>query len=1345
MPSATKQICSFYQRGACTRGIECNFSHDLPTNAPSSATAPGSSQRSQREHPQRVQEKRLIPCTFHAKGDCKRGQECHFSHDLNDHDQQESLDSSIPGTTQLSRTSHEITCKYFEQGNCRRGESCIFKHIQSDPHVTIEVEQPTIPSALRPELQAAPEGTVEQERGPLEEETRHPFQDEAHEEDIDNGSDSQEAWPEQTQIEPYNLTPKSTTLDHRDISPGFEPPEVDHGRTGSDSTHNSPVPSTRPEIGWADTAGANVVPEPHWSEYADPTASPLTPFCKFLAQGRCTRASACRFRHSLTVHDYFILFLNPNPPLWSHGAGEELPGTTVKNPKISTSSFGPCKFYPLGRCKNGETCPYSHIQEHMRENGAEEVNMEAAGDNGWGDNWDEQGPATWATESSAQRDSRPREEHNGWHVQPQEDTKFPTQSRSQFERRHGVCYQYQEGRCYRGDSCRFLHEDPTLFTNPQASATENPLEGNTSTEAEQTWGESWPDPDPPHPQSPRWWDSVDLCRDFQHGLCLRGDRCKYRHETTEDDEELEHVGDNVTAAEMPDSDVQASWNVSWDPIPDPLASAPPSGNQSTDVCRFFLRGDCWKGDQCLRPHTLPSDSDRDEVQVPSESPHRSTSGSGAPTQTSEHRAQTPVSDGGWGAESWATESTTSLGRPTKVKQPCLAYGQGYCLMGDACKFLHIDPDAPRVEANQTPDLPVTSRASSPQPYDVSQDPLVERELYCCTTVYGPGCFPQQIQTDFESNVLHILKLPPHMARLDVISLVGEFGDPTDVIIRHLPSGDAASIEFSGHQQAVDALASLSITRPSLRPMRCSYAFIDRHAEEPTPSDCHIRVSWPAPSTWAWCHYATITAAKAEATRLNGFFFSGRKAKTTYHPPRKGQTHSFAVQVTDLPIDTTKEEVEISCNSATLVSIGNPAIVESPFDAIRDLFTAHGTIASFDVVTPNIADSRHVMFIRYQTPQEAFQAVSQMHRVQSPLLGDARFKVERVHYAHFRVPIRRFNPVQEDIKRLQQDHLETCTIQFTQTEESALVWVHAQPDQFRVFAQVAHTMRQAFRGILMLQNGKPFWDPYFDLPKSTQVVDRLNKTPQFFALCDTRCQQIRVIGTTEGRKAGEEAILRMLQKVQSMQHGIPVPTAVIHSLLHGGLKPLWDDVGEVKVVLDIPSQQLIVRGDQATLQKARSAVDSALDTVISPDDDLACRICFCRAIQAVELSCRHIYCMACLQYALRSSIGAHFSPLHCFGQDASSGERCGTPIPFLLTQELLTLADIEALLFTSFMSAARTWRSELQFCPTYGCEVLFRMGQTATATPIRCPLCATELCPFCLDFAHEGIRCFQPAN
>jgi hypothetical protein len=100
----SNQPCFDFQKGQCDRGEDCRFSHD-PKDA--------EQQRAPRRRNNNV-------CFDYQKGQCERGDECRFSHDL-------AAAENAPRRPRAKQNQ----CFDFQKGQCERGEGCRFSHVMA--------------------------------------------------------------------------------------------------------------------------------------------------------------------------------------------------------------------------------------------------------------------------------------------------------------------------------------------------------------------------------------------------------------------------------------------------------------------------------------------------------------------------------------------------------------------------------------------------------------------------------------------------------------------------------------------------------------------------------------------------------------------------------------------------------------------------------------------------------------------------------------------------------------------------------------------------------------------------------------------------------------------------------------------------------------------------------------------------------------------------------------------------------------------------------------------------------------------------------------------------------------
>jgi CCCH-type zinc finger/Zinc finger C-x8-C-x5-C-x3-H type (and similar)/RNA-binding, Nab2-type zinc finger len=430
------EICQFHKAGKCTRGVACPFLHE-PTEIDSSILASHES---------------ATPCQFFGRGKCARGDQCPFPHVIAEtpvpnnslssglrtgftlgtctgrdaggltYSFREinafaeiiaSSDHSFPLTENLVRgrddkirlTSHHGNttarepCKYFSQGKCFRGNECHFLHTS------------------------------------------------AHNEVVENVQSVFDA-----QVHDF----RSRTMACKFFRLG-------ECRNGETCVYSHIITD--------DQDGEQQVADTWGPQMLSPSES-STP-CKYFQAGYCKRGNTCFFSHaagggqlttapdSLGDQEVCLHLLTVvctygqlQQVSQDHGWGtRDTPASFSETTTLSKERL--CKFFPQGKCKQGDACPFQHIHEEARACEAQTADPRPT------ENWTQntrvckffaqghckKGAACSFTHDST--DDQPlRTGPSDWTLAEEPD---PTSK---------ICEFFEQGNCTEGDGCQFRHEKP---------------------------------------------------------------------------------------------------------------------------------------------------------------------------------------------------------------------------------------------------------------------------------------------------------------------------------------------------------------------------------------------------------------------------------------------------------------------------------------------------------------------------------------------------------------------------------------------------------------------------------------------------------------------------------------------------------------------------------------------------------------------------------------------------------------------------------------------------------------------------------------------------------------------
>lgn len=444
---------------------------------------------------------------------------------------------------------------------------------------------------------------------------------------------------------------------------------------------------------------------PHWTQFADPHAKKDVPFCKQLAQGGCSQGDGCRFRHSLTVEEYILLFNDQQPNLWTlrrDGVnGAAILSPVSGQPEVNLSHSGPsvvaksstfgqeCKFYPIGKCRNGDRCPFQHTQ-HPAVPVAAVSNLDQdwqASERPAFGTQDSQRPCKYYVERGyCSRGLLCKFRHTG-HPDgnhPSSGPSGPESAPSVVEDDKGWFTGREEGNKVNNNNFDVPAEDNGWGVEAAAvSLWEAPSKPEDHSEWDNPSGNA--DSHKPQPRNPK------VCFEYAKGLCFRGMACKSSH-----DQELSKA-DNGGWPPTDDSSHSAPWN-----------AGPPA------QCPYYLKGNCRNESSCHMSHDSeekPQEAGQPEESYKLDNPKNGSGGivqyealstrktEGKPKTLSENQPEAHKEDSQdshildneatW-SQPWPTETVQPPSFPVKIAAPCMRFGQGYCPFGDDCNYLHIE-------------------------------------------------------------------------------------------------------------------------------------------------------------------------------------------------------------------------------------------------------------------------------------------------------------------------------------------------------------------------------------------------------------------------------------------------------------------------------------------------------------------------------------------------------------------------------------------------------------------------------------------------------------------------------
>ncbi|PPQ65475.1 hypothetical protein CVT26_000115 [Gymnopilus dilepis] len=897
------------------------------------------------------------------------------------------------------------------------------------------------------------------------------------------------------------------------------------------------------------------------------------------------------------------------------------------------------------------------------------------------------------------------------------------------------------GFCTFGDSCRFRHGDANPDRNYPSSGVSGPQssahEERAENEDDNGWGTSWevndnggrnaepsngwgdpidysgwgiPEPDRPSakekPKTSSGWDEWPRqedeassgapwvvpaarpkpCRFFAEGRCKRGASCSMSHDVPEQKPRASRPESSSREQTNSTEEVKDSWS---QPQPAEGQSGPSEVRKNDILCRDYREGHCKFGDDCRYSHVVQAEpSENVEEGVVQEEKRDEDERRGDEQEEDEQSRQQEKEndeDEEQQEEQQEEEKTEEEMHPLDPVDEDLEYL----------------PDEPAnvvaKEASEAPGVPAVfdteesgqeERAvAEPVPEPIVFDhPYVSRVFMNCEVTFGSDITPSLVEPFSDTKELILSELPPTIDPEDIRALAGPYGDIVEVASLDDRGPTATvSVKFADVSQAVNAFKHLNARTFQARTIAASLkAQVTYSLRYPT-QNLVLKVTWPKPRVVAFCHYTSVSKAKAEASRLNDVIFQGRRIKAEFVSPTRKQRESYsAIKLDRLPLEITQREVEELCQDTALVTVNRPTYTEDPTDAIRTSLDAFGGLLSFDKLPENDASPSFTAFAILKTEQMTEAARKALDDSKPEYLGKDPLTLRPAYFSRYRVTIDQFEAVRNELDRLKEKSGKNCTIQDkTQfpNKDVVYIYIYSPSEQVQVFTDVNEELRQLLHGVVLeSDDGSVVWDNYFDLPSSSKALAKISEKSNSFIYCDHRMKQLRIFGSEIAQQQARKSVMKLLSQVQAQRYQIDVPRQTLQALLTGALTSLQVDVGMNKVMLDVLDSKLTIMDGPQNLSKAELLLES-----LSPEvEDLsvfeACQICRHTPIKPITLSCHHKYCHHCLEFAIKQNGHA---PWRCiYGQ---LDEQCPAYVPYVIARDIITQEEEDKMLKSSFIA------------------------------------------------------------
>lgn len=657
---------------------------------------------------------------------------------------------------------------------------------------------------------------------------------------------------------------------------------------------------------------------------------------------------------------------------------------------------------------------------------------------------------------------------------------------------------------------------------------------------------------------------------------------------------------------------------------------------------------------------------------------------------------------------------------------------------------HVRSPSPPASTSPLPLLPQVMDPSELP--DFGPETGIYEDILRCSVRFSSGGLIQSVRTAFDPDTIEVSGYPPNTPQDHIFDLQAQFPgffearyDGLKFYMRYQEpfQAEAVRLELDGKEWRNRTLsARLDLSRVT----------------EPNEHDgCKVEVCWPKPKLSAWIYLDNMTKARQmlEAFAKTPPRLNGWKVEVT-KPKQKNTRDLVALKLDNLPVTAEKTDVMDLCRGFTVVMVvmNRPTYTRDAQDAVMRLLDPDGEhlFLSFLMLPDGEPLTNSRALVDFAKASDAQAVVDRLHGTTHAFMDNAELRVRSVIAYRYDVPRAHLEVLRDGLAQLPIKQSKESAVVFGDlvfdTRTSRIVILGA--DARAVVIARLKVEKLLHGHAVRHKEGSVVWNHYFSTPAGEKVLAKLHdKDRSVVVIADRRLRQLRVIGAGPGMSAFDKtqtAINRIIRTLAAGHEQIALSLAYhqLHYITNGGLKRIRDRFGDtngVKIIFDPRERALVVRGDV----KFQGLVSDAVDTLPAnaPAFHVTCRrcpVCTGAPVRGRPLPCGHEYCSTCLLSVVRAGLSEAFSPPACVA------EGCDALVPQETITRQLSTKEGKALVEAALRQYAHDHPEELKFCPTAGCEMLYRPMDSGMI--VRCPACRERICPSCGVLYHEGMACTE---